>query len=644
MLLVSGVLQAAGLKVPAYSTSQQCQSCHEAEYKTWSDSHHSWAWRSPTADNVLADFNDTSFEHAGFTYRFVTEGDRYFVIADNALGESQKYQVHSVAGVTPLQQYLVETERGRLQALDVSWDTLQKRWYHLYPGIDTSAGNGLHWTGPYKNWNARCVECHVTGFEKNYNLRTDTYSSRQAEMGVGCEACHGPGEAHVSWAKQPDSFDPDIWHNVGQSGLLSAYRPGDAASQINLCAACHSRREPLGADSPPEGAPFTDHYKLSLLRDELYFPDGQIKEEVYVYGSFLQSKMYASGVQCSNCHNPHSNELIAQGNAICTQCHNPQGRPEFPSLTKANYDSPEHHFHEVGSEAAACVSCHMPDRNYMVVDPRRDHSFRVPDPLLSEKTGSPDVCTSCHQGNSYEWAATSIRQYFTEAEADNPHFSEVFAAVGAVAAQQSVRGLIAIASDKTQADIVRASALERCTTLPHNLSAADLKPFAADESALVRMTAARLLRDTAADPERQSIVMPLLRDPAKSVRIETAKLMLGTPPDQLSSRDRSALQSAIREFQESMIAKSDYPEGQMVLGGVALSLKNYPAAIQAFERATAMDPQLLQAWSILIRMKQALGDAGGARTALVTALQNNPDSYELEELANSMGMQLRRNN
>lgn len=474
---------------PEFVTSQACAACHEQEYTAWRDSHHGWAWRLPARENVLGDFDDAAFRHRGFTYRFETEGGVYFVTADGPDGKATRYPVRYAVGVTPLQQYLVETDGGRLQALDVAWDTERKRWYHLYPGQDTSAGNGMHWGGPYKNWNARCAECHATDYEKNYDPHADNYRSRQAEIGVGCEACHGPGQAHVAWAKQPDEFDAANWQGVDGHGLLPAFVAGDAASEINLCAACHSRREALGADSPPAGAAFDDHYRLALLRDGLYFPDGQIHDEVYVYGSFLQSRMHARGVRCTNCHELHSYRLKLEGNALCTRCHNTGGNPEFSTLKKADYDSREHHFHEPGSDGAACKSCHMPERLYMVVDGRRDHSFRVPRPDLALKLDVPDPCTQCHQGKTPQWAAGEIGKRFPKGRASESHFGELFARAGQGGNAQTASELLAIASDHAMPAIVRASALQRLTVASGTVTPEQFERFLSDDNALVRMTA-----------------------------------------------------------------------------------------------------------------------------------------------------------
>ena len=613
-----------------FVASEGCASCHQKQFADWSKSHHAWAWRQPTAQSVLGDFDDAEFVHKGFRYRFITEKGDYFVVADGPDGDAVRYPLRYVVGVTPLQQYLVETERGRLQALDVVWDTERKRWYHLYPDQDTSAGNGMHWSGSYKNWNSRCAECHATDFKKNFEPLQDRYRSTQAEIGVGCEACHGPGEAHLAWAQAPEAFDPERWSGVDTKGLPRVYQSADAASEINLCAPCHSRREPLGADSPPPGAAFDDHYRLSLIRDGLYFPDGQIRDEVYVYGSFLQSKMHAAGVKCTNCHDAHSYALHLEGNALCTRCHNPSGNQAFPTLTKANYDSVDHHFHPPGSESARCTSCHMPERNYMVIDGRRDHSFRVPRPDLSEKLGTPDVCTGCHTDHTTAWASQQISERVADSRLGSQHFAAIFAAADRDLDADSAGQLIQIAADVSMPAIVRASTLQRLRHTSFQVDAGLFKRLQADSSPLVRAALTGML-SAAAEKERMAALERLLGDPVRSVRIEAAKAALGIPASRSSPPAMTNLSAAMRELQASLMAKADFPETQMVLGGTALVLRNLPAAIKAFERAVAMDPQLTQAWLMLARIHAAVGDGESVRQTLAKALEKNPGDTALRQ-------------
>ncbi|GAM64221.1 probable deca-heme c-type cytochrome [Vibrio ishigakensis] len=128
-----------------------------------------------------------------------------------------------------------------------------------------------------------------------------------------------------------------------------------------------------------------------------------------MYGSYLQSKMAEKGVSCTNCHDPHTSKLAIPQEAVCAQCHIPT---EF---------SPEiHTFHKADSEASQCVTCHMPETTYMQVDPRRDHSWQIPRPDLSEHLGTPNVCTDCHTDQTNQWAAQQVRAWFP----DSPRYKE----------------------------------------------------------------------------------------------------------------------------------------------------------------------------------------------------------------------------
>ena len=165
----------------------ECRDCHTKAAEAWEGSHHAKAWTAPTAENIVADFNNTEFRHDGTLTRFRVEHGEHIVTVTEKDGVTTEYTVHSVAGIEPLQQYLLETEPGRIQSFDVVWDTVEKEWFHLYPDQDLPPDDGYHWTGPYKNWNARCAECHATGFEKNYSPVERSYSSTPVEIGVGCE-------------------------------------------------------------------------------------------------------------------------------------------------------------------------------------------------------------------------------------------------------------------------------------------------------------------------------------------------------------------------------------------------------------------------------------------------------------------------
>mgnify|MGYP001816505612 FL=1 len=614
---------------PRYVGSKVCADCHGPIFEAWSKSHHALAWQTPDEASVIGDFNDASITHKGVPSRFFRRGDKFVVETDGPDGKLKDYEVHSVAGIEPLQQYLLEVEPGRLQALDLSWDAKAKRWYHLYPEQDLKGGDGLHWTGPYKNWNARCAECHATGYEKKYEPRTRSYASTQAEIGVGCEACHGPGEAHLAWAKQPEEKATKSQSRLSDKGFTLAFTPKDAETEIQQCAGCHSRRGPFDEKSPLPGTPFHDSYRLALLRDGLYHADGSIQDEVYVYGSFLQSKMYDKGVRCSDCHSPHEADLKATGNAVCTQCHSPAGNERFPTLKKASYDDPAHHFHEPDSAGAQCKSCHMIERVYMGIDGRRDHSFRVPRPDLSDETGAPNACTDCHEDKDAAWAAAELKRRFPDSKHQGPHFSQVFAAARRAPATQTDK-LVEVALDSRLPDIVRATALDLLRGSGPE-TATRVEWLLRHPNPLIRAAAVDL-QTALPMPKRLSRLEQALSDSTKLVRIAAARALLGAPRSGVKRRLAPALQAASSEWQKSLVANADFPESHMAIGGTALALRNPRAALQAFGEAVRQDPQLVDAWIMMARIQLALRDRDGAKDVLNKGLSKNPDNQFLQSM------------
>jgi predicted CXXCH cytochrome family protein len=607
--------------VPAYVGSAVCADCHAEETEAWATSNHAHAWTEATPDNIVADFDGTTFEGNGMSVRFRIEDGRYHADVTESDGSRHDWTVHSVVGIEPLQQYLFETEPGRLQSFDVVWDTEKGGWFHLYPGQDLPRGDGLHWTGPYKTWNARCAECHATGYEKNFDAATATYASTEVEIGVGCEACHGPGQAHLDWAT-----GKAVAAGLSATGFTMDFTQG-AEATIQQCAGCHSRREAHGDGNPVPGTAYHDAYTLALLRPGQYHADGQTLDEVFDYGSFLQSKMYSKGVQCGDCHEPHSGQLRADGNAVCAQCHNPAGNPRFPTLTPADYDSPAHHFHEEGSEGAQCKNCHMVERVYMGNDWRADHSFRIPRPDLAAETGSPDACTTCHAGETPEWAAATIAGWYPESTHRGPHYGQVLAA-GRADPIGAMWDLAELSENTAQPGIVRATALWLAAQGADAALATRLEPLLSDPDPLVRASAIAVQR--AAPPqERVPRLVPLLGDPMRSVRIEAAKQMVDAPIARMPAAIEENYGRAMSDWQGSLGNRMDFPETHLVLGGVALTTRNIAAAEGAFREVTQLDPQRTEAWIMRVRIAAAAQGEEAARAVLDEALAAVPDDPTL---------------
>ena len=363
-----------------YVGQKVCAKCHVEQSSLWQGSHHDLAMQRADENSVLGDFSNTTFTYAGITSRFFKKNKKFMVHTDGADGKLHDFEIKYTFGVTPLQQYLVELEGGRLQALSIAWDTREKsaggqRWFHLYPDENVTYTDELHWTRSLANWNGMCAECHSTNLQKNYDSSTDAFKTSWSEINVSCEACHGPASNHLDWAnnksdkKSENKFDDKtagelienkgfdvpfderndvLWKLNEVTGNAVRSNARNSHKEIDVCAQCHSRRSVISDDYSP-GRPFLDHYKPRLLDEGMYFADGQIQDEVYVYGSFMQSKMQHKGVTCSDCHEPHSLELRHEGNGVCLQCH-----------AANTFDTKKHHFHQMDSTGALCAECHMP--------------------------------------------------------------------------------------------------------------------------------------------------------------------------------------------------------------------------------------------------------------------------------------------
>ena len=388
---------------------------------------------------------------------------------------------------------------------------------------------------------------------------------------MGCQACHGPGEAHAASARSSATPAPTLNRRLGA-----------AHAQVDQCASCHARRTRLVEDALP-GAPFLDNYLPDNLRPGLYFADGQQQDEVFEYGSYRQSRMYQAGVACTDCHEPHGGKLRARGNGLCLQCHNPAGNPRFASLKAKDYDSPAHHFHKAGQPGSQCVDCHMPSRDYMVVHGRRDHAIRIPRPELAARLGSPDACRGCHADRSTDWATASIAKHHGP-RPPGVHYGDALAA-GHLGQPGSARALAALIADPAQPAIVRASAVEALAGLGGSIPAAAFT----DPDPVVRASAAIGLAGRPA-AERLARLAPLLADPLRTVRLSAARGLADLPDDALPPDRRGLRRQGLTEFAAAQQAMADMPAAQINLARLHADTGDAARARLHFDRAVAQDP------------------------------------------------------
>ncbi len=595
---------------PHYVGSEACAQCHQAQYDAWRSSHHQRAMQRPTPTTVAGNFQDAILQRIDGQTGFLNQNGRYLIHTDGSDGERRGFEVRYTFGVEPLQQYLLALPGGRLQASRAAWDGVDGKWFDLRPGERIGHGDMLHWTGAGYNWNSMCADCHSTAVTKGYDGARRTYQTEFAELSVGCEACHGSGAAHVSGGRGPGSW----------AGLVSL---ADQEAQINICAPCHSRRSQLTEGFTPARSYF-DHYSPALLDAGLYHADGQILDEVYVYGSFLQSAMHEAGVTCGHCHEPHSGELRAQGDDLCTSCHNLAGRPGFPSLPLGQYDSPKHHLHQPGSAGARCVNCHMPGRTYMVIDHRRDHSFRLPRPDLSAATGAPDACTNCHADRQPTWAAAVLEEAF--GAATEGHFGPVFSAArSGLATAESP--LAAIGMDLQQPAMVRATAMALMANYDRGVSGLALEKGLNDAHPLVRIGA---LRGAAGwrPMRRWRLAGQLLNDDLLAVRIEAVPLLAPVLHD-LSGSRRTLLEAAIEEYLDVQAFSGDQPQAHTNIGNLRLATGETELAEAAFKTALQLNPSWVPALVNLADVYRAIGRDEQGGSLLLRAAQEAPDSPDV---------------
>ncbi|MCP4430369.1 MAG: tetratricopeptide repeat protein [Gammaproteobacteria bacterium] len=622
-------LMTALLSVSSYGANyvgaSRCASCHQQQTKEWQQSDHFHAMQSANATTVLGDFSNATIKLHGYASRFFIDKEQYFVETMNESGSKQVFPVLYTFGYHPLQQYLVDIGHGKLQAFDIAWDTRSEaeggqRWFHLQPDEKITTEHPFFWTRHFQNWNSRCAQCHSTNLQKNYSAKTNSYNTQWSDANVSCEACHGPGSKHVDLAKAKKlSQKVTGFSHQAQQPLSWEFKKGEAiaspqgiknSDHTNMCGSCHSLRTQLVEKTTGEN--FHDSSRLQLLNKGSYFDDGQIREEVFVMGSFLQSKMHSKGVTCNNCHNPHSGKVLIQDNGLCSQCHDP-----------GVYNANKHHHHAVNSKGAACVNCHMPNRTYMQVDERRDHSFTIPRPDLSLTLDVPNVCTQCHkgeQGKDNAWAGKQLSEW--DAKPDDEHWAHLN--YRAQAGDLLVtRPLTTAVEQNVLPALIRASLLDQLSIMPSRVSVETAQKSLHDSSPLVRRAAVNALEALPIET-RWQLLSPYLKDESRSVRFEIAEsvasILNRLPPDQ-----QTDLAEIIKEYRQSLSVSSDAPSTQVTIANLELQLGNTGAAEQAYLQALRIEPGYVQGLINLADFYRQTGREPEAEPLHKKALRIAPD-------------------
>ncbi|HXK21325.1 MAG TPA: tetratricopeptide repeat protein, partial [Myxococcota bacterium] len=332
------------------------------------------------------------------------------------------------------------------------------------------------------------------------------------------------------------------------------------------------------------------------------------------------------GVTCSDCHEPHAGALREPGNALCARCHSAE-----------KYDTAAHHFHPAGSAGGQCVACHMPTATYMQIDPRHDHSLRIPQPAQTVALGVPNACDACHHDRGAAWAAATLEKRLgrdpTGFQTFGPAFHELdLRERGAAAA------VAAIANDAGQPAIARAAALARLAALPEPAAVEAGLRGARDSSALVRLGAAMLAGGLTAEA-RVAVAAPLCADPVFAVRVEAAGVLAGAPRDLFTPAQGAAFTRASADYEAAQRFAADRPEAHVNLGSFYANLGRFDAAQREFAEALALEPGFVPALVNSADAYRAQGRNDDALKALTTAKGRAPNSAPV---AYALGLALTR--
>jgi Tfp pilus assembly protein PilF len=595
--------------------------CHQETVKEWKNSHHDLAMQVANTKTVLADFNNARFDYNGLTTRFFKQGTAFMINTQGPDGKWHDYKVSHTFGVYPLQQYLIPFPDGHYQAFDIAWDARSKkeggqRWFHLQADENVTFDDVLHWSGPNMNWNYMCADCHSTNLKKNYDPKHHSYTTKYDHINVTCEACHGDGNTHI---KQMNNGTKTLKETLALTPSKTRHWHIDATThkpvlegeinrdEVQLCAQCHSRRAQIKDGFKPHKN-IHDFYQIRPLNPQLYFSDGQIKDEVYVYGSFRQSKMYEKGVTCSDCHNPHSLDRHAPKERVCFSCHTPD-----------IYNTPQHSHHTTAE--ANCIDCHMPSRIYMGVDARNDHSFRIPRPDHSDAFNTPNACQNCHTKQSNKSLAKSLEKWYGKPKENHINYTHALSSLrkNSDDALDQLYTVLLSSSPK----IATASLVPYLGNYPSRQTYTTTLQMLRHSDPLIRVAAIQSTELYDA-PYRSKALLPLLKDPVLTVRIEAARVLMPTPPP--NSADFT---KALEEYYQSLLFNADRAESQVALARY-WQLHAQPKEVEkAFQEALRIQPQYAPAYVNYADYYRGLEDETKAKEILDRGLTHIPDNASL---------------
>lgn len=618
--------RAAAVRKPTYVGSASCQECHKEAYEGWKTSHHALAERAiDPAMEAKAFRGKGPIRHGSLTSTVREEAGAFEIVTLGADGAVKPHRVERVIGEAPLRQYMIPARGGRYQVAALSYDPAKDEWFDVFGEEDRKPHEWGYWSNRGMTWNSVCADCHNTNLRKHYDVAADSYETTYAELGVGCEACHGPSSAHVKWqeAHEGEENDPTI------AGLVPFQYPD---VQVDTCGPCHARRVELREDYEP-GDLFLNSFRMEVPdHTDIYYPDGQVRGENYEYTSFLMSRMYANGIGCANCHDPHSGKRWFEGNRLCLNCH----RSRLP------VDPAEHSHHDVNDTGGVCINCHMPITTYMQRHPRHDHGLTIPDPLLTKTHGIPNACNRCHKEETVDWAIEAVEKWYgsrmdrttrgrtrlmARARANDESVVEGLigfirqdqADVQARAAQRAREDPSEARLVKVQGPIWRAIAAGFLRAWVHRSDVRKvLIELLSDEAAVVRTLAASALEG--GGPQAEAALAEHVDDPVRAVRIAAAWGL---------RRGIDSSTAAGRDLQAYLGHNADQPPGVMMQAVYCLDRGEVDGAISLLRKAMGWEARSAVLHHSLAVALSTAGQAAEAAVHCEKACELSPKDASL---------------
>ena len=591
-----------------YLGSSACQRCHQDQYASWQRALHLKMTRGAAKAEVLGDFRTgTRFAKYGRSYQMFTRDGRYFMTVRRRDAGPETFEANYTLGARRFQGYLSSLPDGRIYVLPAFWHVETAQWVD-FKEITPLPDDDHDFR---QIWNVNCFNCHATNLAQNFNRRTRTYATTWTEMGIGCEACHGPGGDHVSlmnrWEKEPGSrpaYDTSRG-NHGLGALLKVFSPRTAERRriFDACGYCHGNKTNYFPGFKP-GDVYED-YALPFLisqpipRDDPqgdFWPDGRPTrfnrpQALTASGCFMKGQAV-----CTDCHlahgarNDHALKLpFERSNGLCTQCHAALAEPAALG---------EHTRHGPDSPGSRCVECHMSDVNWRLLNRRRDHTFAPPVPELTARYGTPNPCTTCHDARTPEWATRTMDAWFGEHDRARRRASIAVADAMYRAGsgdRSAVEPLARILANRSLGSLVRASAAEFIGRLSAGARAPSLDALNAlatatsDAEPVVRAFATRSLAQSG-DQRAVPILSVRLRDRARVVRVLAASGLLDLGMTALPAGAQAAFVAAQDEYAQSLLSFPDSAPNQMALGVLRARQGRYDAAIVEWEQGRRLDP------------------------------------------------------